>query len=191
MSVMSRPERVAYGTGRAAMLDATIAVVAEVGLRGLTYRAVAQRARVTNSLVAHHFKSRDGLVLAALEHATTRTLEAFAAAEGRGVAFADDVVTRLIGSDEALQLFQYELLLESRRRPELRDALRRQYDAYIDAWHQTLRRHYDTDDRALARAIAAAVDGLLLQQLTVATQRDVTAAVVRLRELLQAAGRLS
>jgi AcrR family transcriptional regulator len=169
------------------MLDAAIAVVAERGLRGLTYRAVAERAGVNNSLVAHHFGDRDGLIEAALEYATERTLIAFESSSVEGEPLATDIVTRLIGGDPALQLFQYELLLESRRTPSLRPAVTRQYDAYIDAWQGMLGRlGRDPRDRDLARAIAAAIDGLLLQRLTVTGDRDVTAAVARLRDLLEA-----
>jgi AcrR family transcriptional regulator len=181
---MTDPSRLPYGHGRQAILDATIAVVAESGLRGLTYRAVAARAGVNNSLVAHHFGSRDGLVEAALEHATERTLAAFAASSGDR-SLAEDLVDQLIGADAALQVFQYELLLESRRTPALRAAVVRQYDAYIDAWQDMLGRlGRDGGDRALARAVAAAVDGLLLQQLAVSAPADVTAAMRRLRDLI-------
>ncbi len=168
------------------MLEAAIAVVAESGLRGLTYRAVAERAGVNNSLVAHHFGSRDGLVEAALEHATELTLAAFAESADESRPLAEDLVTRLIGRDTALQVFQYELLLESRRTPSLRAAVVRQYDTYIDAWQQLLGRvGQDSGDRPLARAVAAAVDGLVLQQLLVAEPTDVAAAMTRLRELLE------
>jgi AcrR family transcriptional regulator len=182
---MSDAARLPYGHGRRAILEAAIEVVAESGLRGLTYRAVSARAGVNNSLVAHHFGSRDGLVEAALEYATELTLTAFEASSSEDRPLADDLVERLIGPAAALQMFQYELLLESRRTPSLRPALVRQYDAYIDAWHEMLLRLGLREDRAFARAVAAAVDGLLLQQLTVAEPADVSAAVVRLRALIE------
>jgi AcrR family transcriptional regulator len=178
--------RLPYGQGRRAILEATIAVVADSGLRGLTYRAVAERAGVNNSLVAHHFGSRAGLVEAALAYATERTLAAFAASAAESRPLADDLVTRLIGEDTALQVFQYELLLESRRTPALRAVVARQYDTYIDAWQELLARFgRDGGDRPLARAVAAAVDGLVLQQLLVAHPDDVMTAMKRLRELLE------
>ena len=186
---MSDVPRRHYGVGHEALLTAAIEVVAESGLRGLTYRAVAARAGVNNSLVAHHFGNRDGLIEAALEWATERTLELFAESEldAGNELFADDIVTRLAGADPALQLFQYELLLESRRVPQLRASVERQYEAYIAAWQHALGDHgFDPDDRGLARAVAAAIDGLLLQQLTIASQTDVMAAVRRLRRLLLA-----
>ena len=169
------------------MIEAAIHVVAESGLRGLTYRAVAQRAGVNNSLVAHHFGSRDGLIEAALEYATSLTLEAFEESADLSRPLARDLVSRLIGSDTALQTFQYELLLESRRTPSLRPLLVRQYDAYLDAWQAMLPRFgADGSDRALARAVAAAIDGLVLQQMHTATPDDIEASTERLRAMLRA-----
>ena len=178
-------QRLPYGHGKAAILAATIEVVAESGLRGLTYRAVAERAGVTNSLVAHHFGTREGLVEAALAYATDLTLDAFSRSADDSRPLATDLVTRLIGPDPALQLFQYELLLESRRTSALRPALARQYEVFVDAWQAMLARTgRDGSDRALARAVAAAVDGLLLQQLLVADAAEVADSMDRLRELL-------
>lgn len=185
---MPAAQRIPYGQGRAAMLDAAIEVVAERGLRGLTYRAVAERAGVNNTLVAHHFGSRSGLLEAALAHATERTLERFAAAVDDSRPLTDDLVTRFVGDDLALQVFQYELLLESRRTPALHDSLVLQYETYVDAWQDLLHRAgLDGSDRALARALLAATDGLVLQQLHVAPVAEVEAAMRRLRALLEAA----
>ena len=53
---------VPYGGGRDLLVESTVQVVAERGLRGLTFRAVAERAGVNNSLVAHHFGTREALL---------------------------------------------------------------------------------------------------------------------------------
>ena len=66
-----RPE---YGQGRDALLAATVHVVAREGLRGLTYRAVAEEAGVANTLVAHHFGTRDALLQAALDWAAEQSI---------------------------------------------------------------------------------------------------------------------
>ncbi len=62
-----------YGDGREALLAAVVHVVADRGLRGLTYRAVAEHAGVNNTLISHHFGSRDALLEAAMEWASERT----------------------------------------------------------------------------------------------------------------------
>ena len=46
-----------YDEGREALLQAAVRVVADKGLRGLTFRAVAEEAGVNNTLVVHHFGS--------------------------------------------------------------------------------------------------------------------------------------
>ena len=60
--------------GREALLVATVHVVARKGLRGLTFRAVAEHAGVNNSLVAHHFGTRDSLIKAALDWSVQQSI---------------------------------------------------------------------------------------------------------------------
>src|SRR5688572_20733831 len=69
------PRTPSLGEGRSALLDATIRVVAANGLRGLTYRAVANEAGVTHGLVAHHFGSRKALLHEAVRQAAERSVD--------------------------------------------------------------------------------------------------------------------
>jgi AcrR family transcriptional regulator len=55
--------------GRAALIEAAAAVIAQRGVRGLSVGAVAKRAGTTPALVYYHFGSSAGLVRAALHHA--------------------------------------------------------------------------------------------------------------------------
>jgi hypothetical protein len=100
------------------------------------------------------------------------------------VEFAQALV-ELVQSEPELQLFQYEMILESRRKPELRPAAVKLYDSYVESMQQALRRHGYQDTVPLARAIFAALDGLVLQQLTVADTDSVRDAIVRVGELLE------
>src|SRR6185312_7970849 len=110
-----------YGDGREALLAAVVGVVAEKGLRGLTYRAVAERAGVNNTLISHYFGSRSALLEAAMEWASARSirLSDLSATEEVDEDFARALV-ELVQAEPELQLFQYEMILESRRKPELR-----------------------------------------------------------------------
>lgn len=175
-----------YGDGRDALLAAVVAVVAEKGLRGLTYRAVADYAGVNNTLISHHFGSRSALLEAAMEWASARSirLSDLSATEEVNVEFAQALV-ELVQSEPELQLFQYEMILESRRKPELRPAAVKLYDSYVESMQQALRRHGYQDTAPLARAIFAALDGLVLQQLTVADTDSIRDAIVRVGELLE------
>jgi AcrR family transcriptional regulator len=176
-----------YGEGREALLRATVAVVADCGLHGLTFRAVAERAGVNNTLIIHHFGTKDALLHEAVAWATARAigLSELSVLEDIDADFAQTVVD-MVAQDPQLQLFQYEFVLEARRRPDLRDEAIALYEGYIDALEQSLTRRGHTETRTLARAIFAALDGLVLQQLTVADPEEVRGAIIRIGKLLEA-----
>lgn len=171
--------------GRLALLQATITVVARGGLRALTYRAVAAEAGVSHGLVRHHFGTRDQLIAEALDHAVTESLRASSMFEDvtDAAGFAAGIDT-LAQQDGDAQAFQYELLLESRRRPELRVHAQRYYDAYRDANAAALRR-IGVHDEQLIDAIWFALDGLVFRQ--VVLPEDVGPVLDRIRELVRAA----
>jgi AcrR family transcriptional regulator len=177
----------AYGEGREALLRAVVAVVAEGGLRSLTYRAVADRAGVTHGLVRHHFGSRDALIVAATEYSLAPALEVTRLGDNGSIDTWAKDVPRALTSEEDLTAFQYEVILESRRRPELRDAVRELYAGFREATLEDLRAHGVHADKALATLVFAALDGLMFQGLALKEPRTTRAAIVTLRELLKAA----
>ncbi|MEV8273067.1 TetR family transcriptional regulator [Microbacterium sp. NPDC077184] len=157
-------ERVPYGEGRDLLIAATIAVVAEKGLRGLTFRAVADVAGVNNSLVAHHFGSRDALLLTAMESAVERSIDSSGLTD---IASDEDFAATLLASvttEPELQAFQYEMILEARRNPPFREPVRRLYDRYQrEVAEGLVRLGFAGDVEGAARRIFAALDGLVLQ----------------------------
>jgi len=175
-----------YGEGREALLAATVGVVAERGLHGLTLRAVADAAGVNNTLITHHFGTKDALLSEAVAWATSRAirLSDLSAQETMDADFARTLV-ELVSNEPQLQLFQYEIILESRRRPELRKAVTELYDGYIAALEKALARHGHANTHALARAIFAALDGLVLQQLTVSEAPAIQQSIERIGALLE------
>jgi TetR/AcrR family transcriptional regulator, regulator of biofilm formation and stress response len=179
-----------HGQGREALLRATVHVVAREGLRGLTYRAVADEAGVANTLVAHHFGTRDALLQAALEWAAEQSIgiSLLEPATGRLDDFAAGLA-ELVRDDADMQAFQYELALEARRRSELMPAVERMYRGYIEATRRELMRlglDEPTDD--LARAVFALLDGIVLQQTLFGDEAATEQVVERLRSLLASAG---
>jgi AcrR family transcriptional regulator len=62
-------------TTRAALLDATIECLIDLGYSGTTTAAVAERAGVSRGAHLHHFQTRASLVAAAIEHLTWRWVE--------------------------------------------------------------------------------------------------------------------
>ncbi|WP_149826629.1 TetR/AcrR family transcriptional regulator [Streptomyces tailanensis] len=180
-------KRVHYGEGREALLNAAVRVVARGGLRKLTYRAVAQEAGVTHGLVVHHFGSRDALIEETLAHTIRTSLNTSALEPGTGkVADFSSRLSEMVTADPDTQAFQYELLLESRRRPELLPQIRALYDEYFDATQRELSRMLPADaDRALTRLVFAALDGLVLHQLVLGEPDVTDAALEELRALLR------
>lgn len=51
-----------------ALIEATLELVAEKGVRGATVRGIADRAQVTQGLIRHYFSSKEDLITAAFEH---------------------------------------------------------------------------------------------------------------------------
>ena len=182
-------QRLPYGDGRDALLTAVIDVVAEKGLRGVTYRSVAARAGVNHTLITHHFGSIEGLLAATLEWAVQRSIDetGLARVADFDEKFADALLAS-VSSEPELQLFQFEMLLEARRKPELKALLDRLYDNYISTVERALReRSLDTDDE-LSRAVFAALDGLMLQFLTFGNPEKIRSAVIQVGRLLERSG---
>lgn len=157
------------GSGREALLEATITVVANKGMRGLTFRAVAEEAKVNNSLIAHHFGTRDGLIEAAFDWAIETSIQ------DSGIeSFANDrdafteTLLKLLSTDaeQKHEVFQYEMLLESRRNPELAPKVlglyRRSSIALAKSLAEAQAERFNEDRAAYT---FAALDGLVIQRL--------------------------
>ncbi|WP_072939099.1 TetR/AcrR family transcriptional regulator [Rhodococcus koreensis] len=175
-----------YGEGRTALLSAAVRVVAEQGLRKLTYRAVAREAGVAHGLVAHHFGSRDALLEAALQFSLDNSVTSISTRPGSGdldAVFAGLVTMVEKNPDD--QAFQYELILECRRRPELRPYVESIYQAYIDGLQFELECAGMDPDPALSHLIYAAADGLVFHQITIGCPELTERSLTHLRALLQ------
>ena len=168
-----------YGKGREALLRAAVDVVAAKGLRGLTYRAVAEAAGVNNSLVAHHFGTRASLIAAALEWSSEQSIGASRLREAaqNGGTFTEALLELLL-EDPGLQVFQYEMILEARRRPELAGPVAALYESYVDALSEGLQAFgVQGDVRVVARSLFAALDGLVLQYIAGVGRDEIAAAL--------------
>ncbi|WP_371664329.1 TetR/AcrR family transcriptional regulator [Streptomyces sp. NBC_00280] len=181
-------KRVTYGAGREALLNAAVRVVARGGLRKLTYRAVAEEAGVTHGLVVHHFGSRDALIEEALTHAIRSSLTSsdLGTGTGRAADFSAGL-TEMVESGPDLQAFQYELLLESRRRPELLTHLRALYDGeYFEATRRELAQLLPGQvGEGLSRMVFATLEGLVLHQLVFGEREIIEDALDELRNVLR------
>ena len=176
-----------YGDGRDALLAAVIDVVGQKGLRGVTYRAVAARAGVNHTLVTHHFGSIEGLLAATMEWAVQRSMRTRRPAAARIADFDEgfaDSLMATVSAEPELQLFQFEMLLESRRNPEIRSMVERLYENYMGTVEDALsQRGLDTGGEA-SLAILAAFDSLMLQFLTIGKPAKIRAAVIQVGKLV-------
>jgi TetR/AcrR family transcriptional regulator, regulator of biofilm formation and stress response len=175
-----------HGGGRRALLDASVRVVARKGLRGLTYREVAAEAGVTYGLVSHHFGSRDALIQESLEHAFRESLAVSFLHEP--IAGVDEFGRGLPEAVDSLpdhQVFEYEIGLEARRRPEMLAELRAVYDEYVTLVERQLRAIGVDRERTFARLIFATLDGLVLQQLFFGRTEETRQSLEELRTMLR------
>ncbi len=172
-------------SGRTSLLKATITVVARGGLRSLTYRAVAAEAGVSHGLVRYHFGTRDQLIAESLDYSIDRSLRAsnMHAQVLTPHDFADGLET-LASREGDIHAFQYELLLESRRRPELAPHVERYYEQYRQAIARQLGRLGVTEP-AMADAVWFALDGIVFKQLV--APGDVGPALNYVRGLVEVA----
>ncbi len=178
-------QRIPYGEGREALLKAAIAVVARSGLRNLTYRAVAGEAGVAHGLVRHHFGSRDTLIKEALHYSVTQSIDTTALESGSG--HLGDLARNLakaVSDDPDIQAFQYELILEARRRPELRQDVEVIYQTYREAVYRALAAA-GIDDCDLAELVFCTLDGLVFQQLALGSPEATEKGLRQLRKLLE------
>jgi AcrR family transcriptional regulator len=175
----------AYGEGREALLAAAVRIVATKGLRHLTYRAVAQEAGVTHGLVTHHFGSRDALIESALQYSLDNSVAGLTSAPGSGrIDALFQGLAELVANDPDTQAFQYELVLESRRRPELLPLVKALYEGYREALREEFAHSGIGPDEPLVHLVFAALDGLVFQQVSGVNSAATEEGLARLREIL-------
>lgn len=183
-------KRMQYGDGRDALVAAVVEVVAEMGLSGMTFRKVAARAGVANTLITHYFGSRNALLNAALEWTAKETLDLIDMSAPD--AFSDDFSIRFVAAIDSrpeLQFFQYEMLLAARHQPEIRKTIEHHYENYIETLARGFKERGFVNSQVLARVFFAATDGLVMQQLSFDRKSIVAQGFELLGSLLESAPR--
>ncbi|MEU1484836.1 TetR family transcriptional regulator [Streptomyces sp. NPDC005752] len=107
--------------------DAALTLLAERGMRGLTHRAVDERAGLPQGSTSNHARTREALLEAAVRRLAELEgqvlapgeLQAGGGPEGMAAGLAHALHRYLSGSAELL-VCRYELALEATRRPALR-----------------------------------------------------------------------
>ncbi|AXK33019.1 TetR family transcriptional regulator [Streptomyces armeniacus] len=162
---------------RQRLIDAAIRVVARHGIAGVSHRRVAAEADVPLGSTTYHFASRDDLLVAALGQISDEWLaavERWVDGVDPDVPFADEIarfVVESLSGDRTRARIEYELYLAALHHPSVRPIAAK----CVDGLTAQLRRR--TADDAHARALAALLDGLMLQLLL--TDRPVVRSEVR------------
>ncbi|MEU4674393.1 TetR family transcriptional regulator [Amycolatopsis sp. NPDC023774] len=165
---------------RDAILRATLEVVGEQGVGGLTNRRIVAAAGVSLGTLTYHFPSqtellREAMLLFAEEE--TAKLAAIADAHSalsieQAAAVVEHVIEQLpFGTDD---LAPHELYLQAARDPGLREASARCFAAYDDLATTILRALGVPDPERFAGPVVALIAGLQLRRLSTGT--DVPAA---------------
>jgi DNA-binding transcriptional regulator YbjK len=180
---------------RREILEATLRLIGEGGVKGVTHRAVAREANVALASTTYYFDSKSVLVEEALELMIARSIEdvrRFTTCPPQ--ISRDELIDRIAGfadgqvnDPNAFVLAQYELMLESGRDKYLRPLARRWTIAYMDGFERVVR-SAGLPERA-TEIITNFVEGAVLNQVTTPTD-DFLEARFRplLTELVEALG---
>jgi len=182
---------------RQAILEATVALIGEVGWAGVTTRAVARRAGVTQGVIHYHFRSKDALlraaVLAAFADMLAGPMTALTSAETITDGLAA-VVTSLdaLGEEHLLRVGTESLSL-ALRDPQLGEWMRRALVEFRAVLAQKLREATPPAERDEAQLegtavlLAALLDGLLYHR-AMDRDLDLAAAAAALTRLIANGG---
>ncbi|KQT01922.1 TetR/AcrR family transcriptional regulator [Cellulomonas sp. Leaf395] len=176
---------------QSALSDAGLRLIAQDGLRGLTHRAVDAEAGVPLGSTSYYFRTRDELVSACVRRLVELDLLALTTGgigERRVTAdeLADlgaDLMWQWITVDADRQLARFELLLHSRRRPELAAQLHGAGEQVRAAMAAVLETQGCAEPASTAVWFVGCVDGVVLDQLTGPAERRMSRADLRVLAL--------
>lgn len=143
---------------RRLLVEATLEVVAERGVAGLSHRAVAEHAGVSLASASYHFAGLDELVATALVQANAQVAAAMRADGDRSPARLAAVIAEEIEHHRGLWIAGYELYLLALRRPQLRGPALEWLEVVADTFAPELR-------GPARRAFQATVEGVCLHAL--------------------------
>jgi DNA-binding transcriptional regulator YbjK len=164
---------------RAALLDATLRVVARDGAAAAAHRAVAAEAGVPLGSTTYYFASREEMLLEALRHAAETDIAdirariaALDAAQLDQDGWRREVVTwalEQVAPERAhLLVARHHLRLEALRRPELRAVYGAWTAAGVGLTESVLRRAGSSAPEQDAPVLVATIDGLALNAVVLA-----------------------
>ena len=192
-----KSERPRGAARREALLEAVLKIVADVGAEAVTHRRVAEVAELPLASTTYWFESKDHLLTAALELAaerdTTRLLQYAAAVGPDGIDPIDAVIGAITECDDPARanhgslIATFTLLLEAARRPALQEIAQRWTEAYLVTLARLLESAGSSHPREDAELMLGAADGMLIEQLAIGADEDLSPRLRRLATALVAA----
>jgi DNA-binding transcriptional regulator YbjK len=143
---------------RERIIDAALALIVEVGVRGVTHRRVAKAADVSLSATTYYFDSLDDLLEQAFLRSVERDVENLRAAID-GLGARDDPLEVLaeiihqLAADRGAAIVASELGVAALRNERLARLTR----AWSEAWAQALADHFDAETARLAVLLATSL----------------------------------
>lgn len=160
---MSQVERaVPYGEGRAAVIEATVRLVAREGIAKLSFRALAAEARVSTGAVRHSFPTIDDVLEAALDDCIQRNIQALRVATNLSSYF--DIMHESISADPERSAFEVKVMIETQVRPALQEVAERSYLRFAEFTKSFLEDKGLRSDDVVVEALMAFADGMNYQR---------------------------
>ncbi|MFE6224200.1 TetR/AcrR family transcriptional regulator [Streptomyces sp. NPDC057854] len=149
--------------------DAALDLLVERGMRGLTHRAVDERAGLPQGSTSNHARTRQALLETAVRRQAEREAQVLAPDElppsGAGPDLLADALAlalhRYLTDHRALLVSRYELALEATRRPELRGFFDRAGSAFRDPVTAMMRGAGSPEPERHALSLIAWCEGLM------------------------------
>ncbi|MFF2778468.1 TetR/AcrR family transcriptional regulator [Streptomyces sp. NPDC058052] len=149
--------------------DAALGLLVERGMRGLTHRAVDERAGLPQGSTSNHARTRQALLETAVRRQAEREARVLTPDElpppGAGPGVLADALAlalhRYLTDHRALLVSRYELALEATRRPELRGFFDRTGSAFHDPVTAMMRGAGSPEPERHALSVIAWCEGLM------------------------------
>ncbi|MFC9506449.1 TetR/AcrR family transcriptional regulator [Streptomyces sp. NPDC057002] len=156
------------------VLDAAIAVLAEGGLRRLTYQAVDTAAGVPAGTTSNHFRSRDVLVSGVVTHLESWDRRDWESTAGEPatedpeafVKALTHMVRHALGPGRHRTAARYALVLEGLARPDVRAPLSHAQESLISWVSQWLTTLGSPEPREHCRVLFDYLDGMIFHQVS-------------------------
>lgn len=148
---------------RERIIGATLDLIAEEGVAGLSHRKVAARAGVPLGSMTYHFRSREELLREAFTSFSGTIIALFEEYLGAATTPAEarkavaDLVHRLSDGGERELVLTHELYTLAARQPAYRELTR----SWMHSSRRVLERHFDP---ATARQLDALIEGLSIHR---------------------------